>query len=366
MMFAGHPWRIVLGHVEIAAEQLDHGQQRQEPAVRYAVRLAHGDAACPPALDELEAEAALARPRLTDHADDGAVPAAHALEDGVERGQLAVPADELGEPARLRAVEARAQRPQPGELEDAHGLGDALHFEGADLVEREIALDELRHGSREVDAPGFGELLHAGGEADGRPLRRVVHEAGVPDRAHDDLAAVEAHAHGEVEPTAHAQLVAPAAELLLEVERGIAGALRVILVRDGSTEQRHQAVARVLVHGALEARDPLRHDLEEAVEDAVPVLRIGAPGERERALHVGEQHGQLLALAFERAARGEELVAQAPRHTRRRRPWAGFAGLQARTALVAEPGVVPVRTPAGRAGHRGALRTKPRRAGSGP
>ena len=73
-----------------------------------------------------------------------------------------------------------------------------------------------------------------------------------------------------------------------------------VLVGDGRPEQRHDAVAGVLVHHAFEAVYAVGQDLEEAVEDGVPGLGVDAPGQLHRALHVGEQHRDLLALALER------------------------------------------------------------------
>ena len=50
---------------------------------------------------------------------------------------------------------------------------------------------------------------------------------------------------------------------------------------------------------ALEAVNALGKDLEEAIHDLVPLLGIDLLGELHRALHVGEEHRHLLALAFE-------------------------------------------------------------------
>jgi hypothetical protein len=42
-------------------------------------------------------------------------------------------------------------------------------------------------------------------------------------------------------------------------------------------------------------------DLEEAARDLVPLFGVDLLGEVHRALHVGEEDGDLLSLAFERA-----------------------------------------------------------------
>jgi hypothetical protein len=86
------------------------------------------------------------------------------------------------------------------------------------------------------------------------------------------------------------------------VERGVAGALRVVFMRDRGAEQCHNAVACVLVDRTLEAVNAIGEDLEEAVEDLVPLFGIELLSQIHRALHVGEQHRHLLALAFQGAA----------------------------------------------------------------
>ena len=57
----------------------------------------------------------------------------------------------------------------------------------------------------------------------------------------------------KLESVLEAQLVRVAPQLLLKVQRRVAGALRVVLVRDRGAEERHDAVAGVLVDRALEA-----------------------------------------------------------------------------------------------------------------
>jgi len=84
----------------------------------------------------------------------------------------------------------------------------------------------------------------------------------------------------------------------------------VVLVRDRRAEQRHDPVAGVLIHRALEAVDAVGEDLEEAIHDAMPFLRINLLGQLHRAFHIGEQHGHLLALAFERGLGLEDLVGE--------------------------------------------------------
>jgi hypothetical protein len=94
------------------------------------------------------------------------------------------------------------------------------------------------------------------------------------------------------------------------MERSVARALRMILVRDRGTEEGHDAVAGVLIHRALEAVYAIGEYLKETVQDLVPLFRIELLGEVHRALHVGEEDGHLLALALEGASRGEDLLGE--------------------------------------------------------
>jgi hypothetical protein len=56
--------------------------------------------------------------------------------------------------------------------------------------------------------------------------------------------------------------------------------------------------------------DGLHHPLQHWVEDLACVLRIAVGEQRHRALEVGEEHGDLLPFAFERALRGEDLLGE--------------------------------------------------------
>ena len=141
-------------------------------------------------------------------------------------------------------------------------------------------------------------------------LGRVVHAQVVADLPDHDFARVEPHAHREAEPLLPPQLVRVATQLIAQAKRRVAGPLRVVLVGDRRPEQRHDAVARVLVDGPFVAMHPLRQDLEEAVEDAVPLLGVDLLGQLHRALHVGEEDGHLLALALQGGLRLEDLVGE--------------------------------------------------------
>src|SRR5712691_265844 len=97
----------------------------------------------------------------------------------------------------------------------------------------------------------------------------------------------EAHSVGA------AQFVRVRTEGVTQMEACQARALRVVLVRDRRSEERHDAVAGVLVDRALEAVHAFSEDLEEALENPVPLFGIELLGQFHRALPVGEEHRDL-------------------------------------------------------------------------
>ena len=272
--------------------------------------MADEHALCAAVLHELVAEPAFAGSRVRHDADDAALAGARPLERGFEGAELGVAPHELREAAGARRVEPRARLADPLELVYAHRLRDALERRGAEVAQREPAGDEPRGAVGDADGARLGERFHALREAHGVALRGVVHAQVVADLPDHHLARVDPHAHGEAQAPRDAQLVAPAAQRVAQMQRRVARALRVILVRDRRAEQRHDAVARVLVDGAFEAVDSVGQDLEEAIQDAVPLLGIDRLRELQRALHVREEHRDLLALPLEGAPGGQDLVGE--------------------------------------------------------
>ena len=139
-------------------------------------------------------------------------------------------------------------------------------------------------------------------------LGGIVHPQVVADLADDDLTGVEPEAHCEAEAALALQLLPEAVELTEEVEGRVAGAVSMVLMGDRRAEERHHTVAGILIDRALEAVHAFRQDLEEAVEDHVPLLGIDLLGELHRAGDVDEEHGHLLALALEGRPRAQDLV----------------------------------------------------------
>ena len=83
-----------------------------------------------------------------------------------------------------------------------------------------------------------------------------------------------------------------------------------VLVGERGAEERHDPVAHHLVDRALVAVDGLHHAFEHGVEQLARLLGIAVGEQLHRALEVGEEHGDLLALAFEGRLRGEDLLGE--------------------------------------------------------
>ena len=141
------------------------------------------------------------------------------------------------------------------------------------------------------------------------PNGRVVHVEVATDGADHHLAGVEPdadlerHAVGPADPSAYAR-IAPASE------RRVAGPHRVILVGQRRAEERHDPVAHDLVDRALVAVDRLHHPLEDRVEELARLLGVPVGEQLHRALEVGEEHRDLLALALQGGLRGQDLLGE--------------------------------------------------------
>jgi hypothetical protein len=130
------------------------------------------------------------------------------------------------------------------------------------------------------------------------------------DGAHDDLTRVQADADLDDRRVGAAHLVRVHFHALLHPERRVAGPHGVIFVGEGRAEEGHDPVAHDLVDGALVAVDGLHHPFEHGVEDLARLFGITVGEQLHRALEVGEEHGHLLAFAFQRGLRREDFLGE--------------------------------------------------------
>ena len=83
-----------------------------------------------------------------------------------------------------------------------------------------------------------------------------------------------------------------------------------VLMRNGRPKQRHNAIAHDLVDRPLIAMHRCHHPFQHRIEELPGLLRVAVGQQFHRALQVGKQHGDLLALAFQGTAGGEDLLRQ--------------------------------------------------------
>jgi hypothetical protein len=176
----------------------------------------------------------------------------------------------------------------------------ALQLELTQVAGLEEAGDRVVSILRHQHTAWTGDLLQSRRQIGRVAHRGVIHPQIVADPAHDHGPGVQTDAHLQSEATLLLQLARQLRDGILDAESGVHGALGAILVRDRRAEQRHDAVAAVLVDGALEAMHLGRDGLKAAIDDPVHFFGIHPLRERGEAGDVGEQDGDLPPLAFQR------------------------------------------------------------------
>jgi hypothetical protein len=105
----------------------------------------------------------------------------------------------------------------------------------------------------------------------------------------------------------------------LYAQRSVQGADDVVFLGQGGAEQGHDPVPRELVDAPLDAMHLRQHQSKGAVEHLVQHLRINPLCQRRGSLQVGKAHCHMLALAFQGATGGEDLLGQILRGVGERR-----------------------------------------------
>ena len=83
-----------------------------------------------------------------------------------------------------------------------------------------------------------------------------------------------------------------------------------VLMGHRRAKQRHNAIAHDLVHRAFVAVHGRHHALQHGIEELPGLLGIAVGEQFHGAFEVGKQHGDLLALAFQGASGGEDLLGE--------------------------------------------------------
>jgi hypothetical protein len=315
-LLAHHPRVVARLDVEVSLEQVDDGQIGRALAVGGRAALEEQPALRAAGMSELPAQARFAHTGLAHHGHHLPVPGLRQVERLLELIQLDVTAHEGGQAPRGRGVEPGAHGARPEELEYFHRIRESLDGEGAARLHLDVSLGELPGARREENRPRLGHLLEARGQMRGLSHRGVIHAQIAADGPHHHLARVEPHADPRRDVVGAHHLARVAFQRFLHAEGGIAGPHRVILVGHRRAEERHDAVAHHLVDRALVAMHGFDHELQHRIEEPLRLLGIAVGEKLQRSPEVGEEYGDLLALAFEGALGGEDLLREMPRRVR--------------------------------------------------
>ncbi len=200
-------------------------------------------------------------------------------------------------------------------------------------------------------------MLHARAQVCRFPHRRVVQAKIVAHRANHYCAGVEADPNLDGHSVLTPQIGVVLLHRLQHRQRRVAGARGVVLVGEGSAEQRHDPVAHEACHRTLETVYRIHHDLQDGAQEVVRFLRVPVSDQLRGATYVCKQHSDLLPLILKRGPGGKNALCQMFRGMTVRgrytqRGWKiAFGDLPRRLAtLAAELGGKAVDTPAGRAG----------------
>ena len=309
-LLAHRPGTVPILDREVTLEEVDHRQIGRRLAVRDRAGLEHEPSVDAMRVRHLPHQPRFPDARLADNRRHLAVSGGGAPERLAQLVQLGVPPNEAGQAARGGRGQPGAAGSGPHQFVDFDRRVQALHGHRPQRRDLDIPLREPQRVGGEEASAARRELLHPGRQVRGLAHGGVVHPEIAPDGPDHDRARVQPDANLKRNAVGATHLLRVPPHGGLHVERGVARPHGVVLVRERGAEQRHDPVAHDLVDGALVAVDGLHHPLEDGIEQLPGFLGVAVGQELHRALEVGEQHGDLLALAFEGGLRGQDLLGE--------------------------------------------------------
>ena len=250
----------------------------------------------------------LAHARLPDERHHLAVARSGVLQGLAQLVQLGVTSYKARQPPRRRHLQAPPQGTGSHQLKNLHRLGQPLDRHRPQGMDLHQALHQAQGGGGEQNAARGGELLHTRRQVRGLPHGRIVHVQIVADGAHHDFARVQPDAELQRNAMRAAHLLGVAAQGGLHGQGGVAGAQGMVFMGNGGAEQGHDAVTQHLIHRALEAVHGVHHVPQGRIEEPLGGFGIEVADEFGGAFEIGKQHRHLLALAFQRGARRQNLL----------------------------------------------------------
>jgi hypothetical protein len=154
------------------------------------------------------------------------------LQGLLQRLQLMVPSDKPAQPTRRSRLQALADSCDPDELEHLHGLRQALDRDWSQGVHSHQPFHQPQRRSRQQDATGGSELLHACRQVRRLAYSRVVHVQIITNRPHYHLTSIEPDTDLHRQSLRAPYLLSITLHELLHGERRIAGPHSVVLMRE--------------------------------------------------------------------------------------------------------------------------------------
>ncbi len=260
--------------LEVGLEQVDDREIRRRLSVRHRAALEHEPPARAMRPHELEEEPGFPDTGLAHHRGELAAAGAGLLERAVKVLDLGVASDEPAERPCRHRLQPPPDRPGSRDLEDLDGIVHALDRHRTERRHVDVPFGQLERVRADQDRAGPCDLLHPCGEVRGLPDGRVVHAEIAADRADDHLTGVQPDADLDRYAVRAQELTLQRGEARLHPERRVARAYGVVLEGERRAEERHDAIAHHLVHGALVAVDSLHHPLEHRIDQLPSLLGI--------------------------------------------------------------------------------------------
>jgi hypothetical protein len=296
--FADFPLAVAVLDLEIRIQELDDGQVRCGSAIGDRAAFEDQPAVGAVRLRELPEQPRFPHPGLAHDGDGLPVPGDSALERLCQLLQLTRAPDKAGQASGRRRLEARPHGPHSAHLIGLHRLAQSFNVDWPQRFDLQVTLGQAQGLGCHQDRPWHRYLFHARREMGRLPHRRVVHVQVAPDGPHDHFSRVQPDADVDGNAVRALHLLGVAPDGLLHPERRIAGANRMVFMRERRPEQRHDPVAHHLVDGTLVVMDGLHHAFHHRIEKLPRLLGIAVGEQLHRPLQVGEQHRDLFALAL--------------------------------------------------------------------
>jgi hypothetical protein len=226
------------------------------------------------------------------------MPARCEFERALHLLKLALAPDESREPPPRRELEVSSLRPGAHHLVHLHRPVESLYRRRSQRPEFEVALAQsLRHLAGR-DRTRRRRSLHPRRQIGHMTDRHVLGMSTNLYRSHHHLARVHPDAGFNRNLALVPQTLGVATQFLLHRQRRMKCALRMVLVRDRRAEQSEDAVAGRLRYVTAIAMHRLHHKVQHRIDDRARLLGIQIAHQLGRALDIGEQRRDGLALAF--------------------------------------------------------------------